>query len=220
MWNLALRSLLAGAVIGTLWVIPAASASGPEVIPPEKAAEIASARIVDPSEVDFSGVGPRVATADSGPAADVSQIRRTLPGLLRADVLLGAMPTSMFDRRSHLEKARIDRGRLVSELWAVEHAKDRATDLETGLGIAAADPGYWAFQDAEFTVLKWQGIAVAADRATITLVGAMRYRASGEGWSSEPAQQYQIILQRSVRHGAWPWVLSHKASVLLGGSGS
>jgi hypothetical protein len=147
---------------------------------------------------------------DEGAAADIAVVKQAVVMLLEGELMAGAMPSTVAERRATGPARRAAAAKAMDDIWVPEVAPGRRSEFLSAMDLAIDDPGYLSYTEARLVVSEWYGITTDGMSADVTVLGHEEFRTTGQPWTAGQKTQYQI---RLVKTGSGPngWQMAHKS---------
>jgi hypothetical protein len=162
---------------------------------PSKQAEVQAAVDSSGALSDPAGsVQYRDPTSDSGPAADVAQVKSDVVVDLQADRAIMSPATVPATLQAQL-----------AGIYSSSVLASTVTETTQAMLAAQADPTYKPYDANTFTVSGWQGVQVNGTTALAVFLGYDAYESPGQStFEADTVRQWQVTL--ALEGGRWKLV--------------
>jgi len=179
------------------------------------------------SQLQFAPDQYIAATADSGNAQAIADVKSSVVALLNADIQIGAMPqTTQSARQSAVASRTLSPGEQgastpnvtdqAQAAWATSAAQTQVSDWSSALTKEAADPTYRPYDTAHFNANQWQGVIVApsGQTASAMVMGNYSYCWQGVCETGDDGQYTIGLTLNPTPNSLGNWQLTSMSDVL------
>jgi hypothetical protein len=162
--------------------------------PPDKQTQVNSPiESTDPLSNPSDAATLQPAGFDSGPAADVIQVKSDLVLDRQTEQAILGLPQAPIALRDFL--SRVDAASVLD---------GRTSEAAAAMADAYSDPTYQPYIDNTFNVDEWQGVQVTGSDASALLMAHDSYKNVDGTWDNDTSRQWQVKL--ALEAGRWKLV--------------